>query len=138
MQMDNQTETQNPAIHQTESQLSAQPQPDRDPVTVYLAGLSPSSRRTMRNALDTIARLGLGKETVTAHSVPWAQLRFQHTQALRSALADRYAHTTANRPAAQAATLIAHYNEVWRTLTVPGNPLQVKPTETILHAWQQN
>ncbi|MFH4176457.1 isochorismatase, partial [Acinetobacter baumannii] len=23
-------------------------------------------------------------------------------------------------------------------LTVPGNPLQVKPTETILHAWQQN
>ena len=48
------------------------------------------------------------------------------------------AHTTADRPAAQAATLIAHYNEVWRTLTVPGNPLQVKPTETILHAWQQN
>ncbi|MCL7650370.1 isochorismatase family protein [Klebsiella pneumoniae] len=42
------------------------------------------------------------------------------------------------RPAAQAATLIAHYNEVWRTLTIPGNPLQVKPTETILHAWQQN
>ncbi|MBN0639424.1 hypothetical protein JTM28_36780, partial [Pseudomonas aeruginosa] len=24
------------------------------------------------------------------------------------------------------------------TLTIPGNPLQVKPTETILHAWQQN
>ncbi|MFK9881641.1 isochorismatase, partial [Klebsiella pneumoniae] len=48
------------------------------------------------------------------------------------------AHTTADRPAAQAATLIAHYNEVWRTLTIPGNPLQVKPTETILHAWQQN
>ncbi len=23
-------------------------------------------------------------------------------------------------------------------LTIPGNPLQVKPTETILHAWQQN
>ncbi|MCV4714414.1 isochorismatase, partial [Escherichia coli] len=22
--------------------------------------------------------------------------------------------------------------------TIPGNPLQVKPTETILHAWQQN
>ncbi|PLN70074.1 isochorismatase, partial [Klebsiella pneumoniae] len=21
---------------------------------------------------------------------------------------------------------------------IPGNPLQVKPTETILHAWQQN
>ncbi|TLV24006.1 isochorismatase family protein [Klebsiella indica] len=48
------------------------------------------------------------------------------------------AHTTANRPAAQATTLIAHYNEVWRTLTVPGNPLHVKPTETILSGWQTN
>jgi len=48
------------------------------------------------------------------------------------------AHTTADRPAAQAATLIAHYNEVWRTLTVPGNPVRVKPTETILQAWQAN
>ena len=48
------------------------------------------------------------------------------------------AHTTANRPAAQAVTLIAHYNEVWRTLTVPGNPLQVKSTETILNGWSAN
>lgn len=48
------------------------------------------------------------------------------------------AHTTANRPAAPAVTLIAHYNDVWRSLTVPGNPLQVKPTETILSGWQAN
>ncbi|PXW45930.1 nicotinamidase-related amidase [Klebsiella oxytoca] len=48
------------------------------------------------------------------------------------------AHTTANRTAAQAITLIAHYNEVWRTLTVPGNPLRVKLTETILREWQAN
>ncbi|MVT01115.1 isochorismatase [Enterobacter sp. 10-1] len=48
------------------------------------------------------------------------------------------AHTTANRAAAQAKTLIAHYNEVWRTLTVPGNPVRVKPIETILSDWQTN
>ena len=42
--------------------------------------------------------------------------------------------TTANRPAAQA----VHYNDVWRTLTVPGNPLLVKLTETILSGWQAN
>lgn len=48
------------------------------------------------------------------------------------------AHTTANRPAVDAASLIAHYNEVWRTLIVPDNPVQVKSTETILHAWQAN
>lgn len=48
------------------------------------------------------------------------------------------AHTTANRPAANAETLIAHYNEVWRTLTVPGNPVRVKSVETILRDWQTN
>lgn len=66
------------------------------PVAVYLAGLSPSSRRTMTAALDTIARLGLGDEA-GCWDVPWHQLRFQHTQVMRSALADQYAHTTANR-----------------------------------------
>ena len=76
---------------------SEEMQIDEHPVAVYLAGLSPSSRRTMRGALDTIARLGLGDEEVTAWDVPWHQLRFQHTQAIRSALADQYAHTTANR-----------------------------------------
>jgi len=48
------------------------------------------------------------------------------------------AHTTANRPAAGATTLIAHYNEVWRTLTVPGNPVAVKPVATILNDWGAN
>lgn len=48
------------------------------------------------------------------------------------------AHTTANRPAAEAATLIAHYNDVWRTLTVPGNPISVKPVETIVTQWSTN
>ncbi|QPG41565.1 isochorismatase family protein [Raoultella ornithinolytica] len=48
------------------------------------------------------------------------------------------AHTTANRPAAQAVTLIDHYNDVWRTLTVPGNPVRVKSVETILAEWQTN
>ncbi|XTZ37520.1 isochorismatase family protein [Salmonella enterica] len=48
------------------------------------------------------------------------------------------AHTTADRTAAQAVVLINHYNEVWRTLIVPGNPVVVKPVETILHEWQTN
>jgi nicotinamidase-related amidase len=48
------------------------------------------------------------------------------------------AHTTANRAAAEAKTLIAHYNEIWRTLTLPDNPLHVKPVETILAEWQTN
>lgn len=69
---------------------------DQNPAAVYLAGLAPSSRRTMSVCLDTIARLGLGNPDVTMWDVPWHRLRFQHTQAIRSALAERYAHTTAN------------------------------------------
>lgn len=48
------------------------------------------------------------------------------------------AHTTAHRPAAQAQTLIAHYNDVWRDLIVPDNPVLVKPIETILREWKAN
>ena len=70
---------------------------DENPAAVYLAGLSSSSRRTMETALDTVARLGLGDDRVTCWDVPWHLLRFQHTQAIKSALAEKYAHTTANR-----------------------------------------
>lgn len=48
------------------------------------------------------------------------------------------AHTTAHRPAAPAQTLIAHHNDVWRNLIVPGNPVWVKPVETILQDWKTN
>ncbi|MBE2224312.1 MAG: tyrosine-type recombinase/integrase [Anaerolineae bacterium] len=68
-----------------------------NPAAAYLAGLSPSSRRTMQAALDTIAQIGLADELAVCWDVTWSQLRFQHTQAIRSILAERYAHTTANR-----------------------------------------
>src|SRR5690606_35586049 len=86
-----------PPLTPYEPQALAIPRTDEHPATVYLAGLSRSSRRTMQAALDTIARLGLGNEQATLWDVPWERLRFQHTQALRSTLAERYAYTTANR-----------------------------------------
>jgi site-specific recombinase XerD len=69
---------------------------DEHPVAVYLAGLAVRSRRTMRGDLETIARL-LSGGRCDAFTLSWSALRFQHVQALRSALAERYAHTTANR-----------------------------------------
>ncbi|ELN2739321.1 isochorismatase family protein [Pluralibacter gergoviae] len=48
------------------------------------------------------------------------------------------AHTTANRPAADAPVLIAHHNDVWRNLTVPGNPVVVKSVDTIVTQWRAN
>ena len=70
---------------------------DRHPLAVYLARLAPSSRRTMRAALDGIARL-LSDDRCDAWSLDWPQLRYRHTTAVRALLADgRYAPSTANR-----------------------------------------
>ncbi|MBJ3814748.1 isochorismatase family protein [Shimwellia pseudoproteus] len=44
------------------------------------------------------------------------------------------AHTTADREAVSGAALIAHHNQVWATLTLPGNPVQVKPVAVIMAA----
>src|SRR5687767_1851467 len=76
---------------------------DRHPALVYLAQLSPGSRRTMRTALNTIAELlGVapvihetsstrGRRVVeTLLYCDWASLRYPHTLALRTLLAERY------------------------------------------------
>ena len=44
--------------------------PDENPVLAYLARLSPGSRRTMRESLETIARLASAGE-VGALEFPW-------------------------------------------------------------------
>lgn len=66
---------------------------DTNPAAVYLAKLSASGRRSMRSKLDSVARLMGHQDALTA---PWWQLRYQHTQALRTRLADQYAVATAN------------------------------------------
>ena len=68
----------------------------QNPALVYLAGLAGGSRRTMRQALDVIAGI-LTAEQCDHHTLPWGALRFQHTQAVRAALLDRYSAATANK-----------------------------------------
>lgn len=75
-------------------ELAGAARADRDPRLVYLASLgSEKGRRTMRGALDAVARI-LGS---TAERLPWAMLEYQHLQALRSRLAERYAPATCNK-----------------------------------------
>lgn len=101
--------THEPSVDSTTSALVRSPLPaDRHPALVYLAQLSPGSRRTMRTALNTIAEL-LGvtplvqeantarREVETLLYCDWASLRYQHTQALRALLAERYKPATANK-----------------------------------------
>ena len=55
------------------------------PAVVYLAGLSPTGRRTMRGKLNRAAAI-LGFRN--AFAAPWAELRFQHVVAIRTRLLD--------------------------------------------------
>lgn len=70
-----------------------------NPAGVYLSRLAAGSRPTMRSGLEQIVAMvnqwtGQGFDML---SFPWGELRYQHTQAIRSQLAERYAHSTANK-----------------------------------------
>lgn len=89
-----------PAAITTPANYSA----DKHPALVYLASIGASSRRPMSQSLNAIAAtLGLvpahsadGKE-ITYMFVPWGAMRYEHTQAIRAKLGERYSATTANR-----------------------------------------
>ena len=78
--------------------LRASPQsaPEHHPALVYLATLSPRSRRTVGGDLNAIASL-LSSGRCDLLSLDWALLRYSHCALVRAALAGRYAHTSANR-----------------------------------------
>src|SRR3984893_9076300 len=84
---------------------------DRHPVAVYLARLAPSSRRTMRAALDAIASF-LSDDRCDAWTLDSPRLRYRHNTAVRALLADgHYAPSTANR---HLAALRSVLKECWR------------------------
>ena len=58
---------------------------ERSPLHVYLSRLSEGSRPTMSEALSTVARIASGGR-LEAHQLPWHELRYQHVQAIRTAL----------------------------------------------------
>jgi len=94
--------------------------PARHPVAVYLARLAQGSRRSQKAALKTMARL-LTSDRLGAMELPWHRLGYQHTQALRAALADRYSPATANR---HLAALRGVLREAWRLGLMSAEDLQ--------------
>lgn len=66
-----------------------------NPAAVYLASLRPTGRRAMRNLLNVIAEIASsGQQNV--FTLPWHELRYQHTAAIRAALQDRYKPASVN------------------------------------------
>ncbi len=92
----------NPTVSVPEASLNA--------VLVYLSQLRVGSRRTMRGALDAIALIA-SDGTLDAISFPWAELRYQHTQAIYTQLSERYASSTTNK---MMAALCRVLEETWK------------------------
>ncbi|MEN9216378.1 MAG: tyrosine-type recombinase/integrase [Gloeomargarita sp. HHBFW_bins_162] len=90
----------------TEASLNGQ----THPVLIYLARLSPGSRRTLYEALELLARWSSHSQ-LGAMEFPWWELRYPHTAALRSRLAAQYAPATVNK---QLAALRGVLRECWR------------------------
>ncbi len=82
----------------------------KHPVAVYLARLAPGSRRTMRQKLDRCARL-LTSDRHSARTAPWDTLTPAHLGALRSALAEQGAPSTAKTCLAAVRGVL---QETWR------------------------
>ncbi len=80
------------------------------PVLIYLARLSPGSRRTLSEALELLARWS-SQSQLGALEFPWWELRYPHTAALRARLAAHYAPATVNK---QLAALRGVLRECWR------------------------
>jgi site-specific recombinase XerD len=108
---------------------------DADPVTVYLARLaSVESRRAMATSLELLAELLVDgypadrterarrrqADTPRAIAVPWHELRYGHTQALRSWLAQHCSPAAANR---HLAALRGVLRETWRLGLMNGEDL---------------
>lgn len=66
--------------------------PTDNPALVYLSSLAPSGRQAMTYALKRLCR-EMGS---TLADMPWAQLDYQHVQAIRTRYAERYAPATVN------------------------------------------
>lgn len=91
---------------------------DRDPLAVYLARLGASSRRTMLAALEVVASL-LTDGQADAAGLPWWELRYQHTQAIRAALLDAgYAPATVRKTLS---ALRGVLQESWRLGLMPAD-----------------
>lgn len=88
--------TEDTALVATETAIETTMRADNHLAAVYIMSLAPGSRRTMKEALDTIAGV-LTKGRQDAVTLDWPSLRYQHTAAIREELAAKYAPATANK-----------------------------------------
>ena len=104
-----------PGVH-----VAPAPEERASPVAVYLAQLSPNSRRAVRRDLDVIAGLLSAGES-DGDGIPWHFVRYSHAAAIRQALAEKYAPASANR---MLSSLRGVLREAWNLGMLPAEDYQ--------------
>ncbi|NJO59361.1 MAG: tyrosine-type recombinase/integrase [Richelia sp. RM2_1_2] len=95
----------------SESLSLSQPVPlTLHPAEVYIRSLGQGSRRTMREALNAIAKL-LTDNECDATTLDWSKLKYQHTAIVRSILMEKYSPAMANK---MLCALRRTLKEAWR------------------------
>ncbi|MBN9386719.1 MAG: tyrosine-type recombinase/integrase [Chloroflexi bacterium] len=79
----------------TALEIETLPDLSENPAAIYLASLRPTGRRAMKNLLNVVAEISSsGRHTV--FTLPWHELRYQHTAAIRTTLQERYKPASVN------------------------------------------
>lgn len=100
---------------------------DQSPAAVYLAKLGDRSRRVQADALNTIA--DIINPGASYLDIPWHGIDYQHAQAIRAKLAERYSAASANR---MLSALRETVKQAWLLgQTTADNYLRVKEVENI-------
>ncbi|BAY87899.1 integrase family protein (plasmid) [Calothrix parasitica NIES-267] len=81
-----------------------------NPAEVYIRSLGKGSRRTMREALNAIAKL-LTNNECDAATLDWSKLKYRHTAIIRSILMEKYSPAMANK---MICALRRTLQETWR------------------------
>ena len=93
---------------------------DQNPAAVYLATLRPTGRRSQHHALDVMAEMV--QHGQTALTLPWSELRYQHTAAIAAALPERgYSPATVKR---SLSALRGVLKEAWNLRLMPSEEYQ--------------
>lgn len=100
---------------------------DQNPAAVYLAKLSKRSRRVQMDALNTIADILAPGATYL--EIPWHEIGYQHAQAIRAVLDERYSAASANR---MLSALRETVKQAWLLGQAPAeNYLRVKEVDNV-------
>ena len=100
---------------------------DKNPAAIYLSKLNKNGRRVQKDALNIIATII--NPDFDYRTFPWEQLEYQHVQAIRSVLIERYSHTTVNRILSAVRETVKH---AWLIELVPAERyLRIKQVENV-------